>query len=364
MGIISAVSVLVIACPCALGLATPTAIMVGTGKGAEKGILFKNAAGLETLYKAKKIVFDKTGTITEGKPGVTDVVTTGKIKVEELLRFAAAAEKNSEHPLGKAILEEAKKRRIKISGNSDFESLPGFGIKATIERKSLQIGTKDLLTDSSISIEDLSEISSELKGSGKTVIFVAVDNKAAGVIGLADMIKDEAVNTISQMKDLGIEVFMITGDNHKTAMAIATQAGIKEQNVFAKVLPEKKADAVKEMKNSGGTVVMVGDGINDAPALAVADVGIAMGTGTDIAIETGDITLMNGNLTTLVSAIKLSRKTMKKIKQNLFWAFIYNVIGIPFAAVWLLSPVIAGAAMSFSSVSVVTNSLSLKTFKP
>ncbi len=363
MGIISAVSVLVIACPCALGLATPTAIMVGTGKGAEKGILFKSASGLETLYKTEKIVFDKTGTITEGKPGVTDIIPFGKTKIDELLRLAAAVEKNSEHPLGLAIVEEAKKRKIKIPGNRNFKSFPGFGIKATIEDKSLLIGTEDLLVSNSIPTVNIEKITSKLESAGKTVIFVAIDKKLEGIIGLADVIKDEAVKTISELRESGIEVFMITGDNKRTAMAIATQAGIKRMNVFAKILPEKKADAINKMKSSGGSVVMVGDGINDAPALAVADVGIAMGTGTDIAIETGDITLMNGNLETFLSAIKLSRKTMTKIKQNLFWAFIYNIIGIPFAALGMLSPIIAGAAMSFSSVSVVTNSLSLKTFK-
>ncbi len=363
MGIISAVSVLVIACPCALGLATPTAIMVGTGKGAEKGILFKNAAGLETLYKTEKIIFDKTGTITEGKPGVTDIIPQDGVNINELLSIAASAEKNSEHPLGKAILEETIKRNISVKNPEKFESLTGAGISAILGERSILMGTESLMKENGIKIGKIKTIAEELESSGKTVIFISSDHKTIGIIGLADIIREEAAHVITELSNMNIEAYIITGDNHSTAMAIATQAGIKEQNVFAKVLPEKKAYAVKEMKNSGGTVVMVGDGINDAPALAVADVGIAMGTGTDIAIETGDITLMNGNLITLIYAIKLSRETMKKIKQNLFWAFIYNVIGIPFAALGLLNPVVAGAAMAFSSVSVVTNSLSLKRFK-
>lgn len=361
--IISAVSVLVIACPCALGLATPTAIMVGTGKGAENGILFKNAASLESLYKINKIVFDKTGTITAGKPRVTDIVPVENSMTEDdILKFAASAEKKSEHPLANAIVNAAQKRDLELISSANFQSHTGAGVTASIKSQKVVIGTLKLMNEQGVNIDKIKEKTSKLENDGKTVVYISLKGKIAGVIAIADVIKKEAAEAIGGLKELDITTYMITGDNRRTAEAIALQAGIDTGHVMAGVLPEQKAGLVKKMMEENSVVAMTGDGINDAPALATADIGIAMGTGTDVAIETGDITLMNGNLETLLTAIKLSKKTMSKIKQNLFWAFIYNTIGIPFAAFGLLNPVIAGAAMAFSSVSVVTNSLSLKKF--
>ncbi len=361
--IISAVSVLVIACPCALGLATPTAIMVGTGKGAENGILFKNAASLESLYKINKIVFDKTGTITAGKPGVTDIVPVENSMTEnDILIFAASAEKKSEHPLADAIVNAAQKRDLELISSANFQSHTGAGVIASIKNQKVAIGTLKLMNEQGVNIDKIKEKASKLENDGKTVVYISLKGKIAGVIAIADVIKKEAAEAIGGLKELDITTYMITGDNRRTAEAIALQAGIDADHVMAGVLPEQKAGLVKKMMEEDSVVAMTGDGINDAPALATADIGIAMGTGTDVAIETGDITLMNGNLETLITAIKLSKKTMSKIKQNLFWAFIYNTVGIPFAAFGLLNPVIAGAAMAFSSVSVVTNSLSLKKF--
>lgn len=359
-GIISAVSVLVIACPCALGLATPTAIMVGTGKGAENGILIKGGEHLEMAYRINAVVFDKTGTITKGKPEVTDIVPLAQLNSDEILKLAAAAEKKSEHPLGVAIYEKGKKEFGLIPDPEEFQAIPGRGVMAVADGKEIYIGTRKLMNDKGIETGNIEAVIANLEDEGKTVMLMAADAKLQAIIAVADTLKEHSKQAIQQLRDMGIEVYMITGDNKRTAAAIAKQAGIT--NVLAEVLPENKAAEVEKLKKSGFIVAMVGDGINDAPALATADIGMAVGTGTDIAIEAADITLMRGDLRTIPLAIKLSKKTMKKIKQNLFWAFIYNVIGIPFAAMGLLNPVIAGGAMAFSSVSVVANSLSLKRF--
>ena len=360
--IVSAVSVLVIACPCALGLATPTAIMVGTGMGAENGILIKGGEYLERAYKLNSIVLDKTGTITNGKPEVTDIISINKQDPTELLKLAAISEKNSEHPLGAAIYEKGKTDYGNIPDPDEFEAIPGMGIKAVVGDKEIYIGTRKLLKEKGINTQDIENIISALEDDGKTAMLMSVNNEAEAIIAVADTVKESSEGAIEELIKMGIEVYMITGDNRRTADAIAKQVGIA--NVLAEVLPENKAEEVEKLKKRGRIVGMVGDGINDAPALATADIGLAIGTGTDVAIAAADITLMSGDLRTIPTAIKLSRKTMQKIKQNLFWAFIYNIIGIPFAAFGLLSPIIAGGAMAFSSVSVVTNSLSLKRFKP
>ncbi|MDF2865378.1 MAG: copper/silver-translocating P-type ATPase [Clostridia bacterium] len=361
MGLVSAVAVLVIACPCALGLATPTAIMVGTGKGAENGILIKGGEHLETAYKLNAIILDKTGTITKGQPEVTDIITVGQLKEEYILSLAAIAEKRSEHPLGVAIFERGKKDLGEIVDPNKFEAIAGKGIVAEIDGKNINIGTRKLMMQNNIDISGIEETLVNLEKDGKTAMLLSVNGKLEGIIAVADTLKENSKEAIEQLQNMGIEVYMITGDNKTTASAIAEQVNIK--NVLAEVLPENKAEEVEKLKANGKIVGMVGDGINDAPALATADVGMAIGTGTDVAIEAADITLMSGDLKSIVTAIKLSRKTMNKIKQNLFWAFIYNIIGIPFAALGMLNPIIAGAAMAFSSVSVVTNSLSLKRFK-
>ncbi|HHW47313.1 MAG TPA: copper-translocating P-type ATPase [Clostridiaceae bacterium] len=361
-GIVSAVSVLVIACPCALGLATPTAIMVGTGKGAENGILFKGGEYLETACKLNTVVLDKTGTITKGLPEVTDIIALGHMKEDEILNLAAIAEKNSEHPLGVAIYEKGKREFGVIPDPERFEAIPGKGVMAIIGEKMIYIGTRNLMAEKGILLETAEEAIAELEDEGKTAMLMAMDNTVEAIIAVADTLKESSREAIKELQEMGIEVYMITGDNRRTANAIAKQVGIS--SVLAEVLPEHKAEEVEKLKKQGKTVAMVGDGINDAPALARADIGMAVGTGTDVAIEAADITLMRGDLTAIPAAIRLSRKTMKKIKQNLFWAFIYNTIGIPFAAFGLLNPMIAGGAMAFSSVSVVTNSLSLKRFNP
>ncbi|MCK5057952.1 MAG: copper-translocating P-type ATPase [Candidatus Aminicenantes bacterium] len=364
MGITAAVSVLVIACPCALGLATPTAIMVGTGKGAENGILIKNGESLETTLKVNALVLDKTGTITKGKPVVTDIVPVDGIPKSDLLSYAAGIEKSSEHPLAEAIVREAQALSVETHEAEGFSALPGKGVSAVVRDRHVLMGTREFMHENNIDIEIIAEAVRSLEGDGKTVIFAALDGEIAGVIAAADTVKENSETAIRELQSSGMEVFMVTGDNRRTAEAIGRQVGIDKAHILAQVLPERKADEVKKLQDRGYIVAMAGDGINDAPALATADIGIAMGTGTDIAIEAGDITLMNGNLKTMLTAIKLSKKTMAKIKQNLFWAFIYNIIGIPFASFGLLSPIIAGAAMAFSSVSVVGNSLSLKRFTP
>lgn len=365
-GIMSAVAVLVIACPCALGLATPTAIMVGTGKGAENGILIKNSESLERAYRLNAVVLDKTGTLTEGKPSVTDVVPFGDTAEEELLSAAASAEIRSEHPLGRAIHDSAVIRGIQVTVPERFEALPGKGVFAATGNGTVYVGTRKLMEELGAADPETEEIMSRLESDGKTAMLVA--RKAAGtdgaaprilgVVAVADTLKPGSRAAVERLTRMGLEVYMITGDNRRTAEAMARQAGIGR--VFAEVLPEEKARKVDELRAEGKITAMVGDGINDAPALATADIGIAIGTGTDIAIESSDITLISGELAGIANAIELSRKTMRKIRQNLFWAFGYNVLGIPFAAFGALSPIIAGAAMSASSVSVVSNSLSLK----
>ena len=361
------ISVLVIACPCALGLATPTAIMVGTGKGAENGVLIKGGEALETTYKIDTIVFDKTGTITEGKPKVTDIICNG-IKEEEVLVLAASAEKGSEHPLGEAIVREAEDRSLEFKSLEHFKAVPGHGIEVTIEGKDILLGNKKLMIENYIDIESLHAESDKLAAEGKTPMYIAINNKLSGIIAVADTVKENSKAAIEELKKMNVNVAMITGDNKKTAEAIAKSVGI--DIVLAEVLPEDKANEVKKLQGQNRKVAMVGDGINDAPALVQADVGIAIGSGTDVAIESADIVLMKSDLKDVVTAIRLSKATIKNIKENLFWAFGYNVLGIPVAMGVLhifggplLNPMIAAAAMSFSSVSVLLNALRLKKFK-
>ncbi|MDM7922086.1 MAG: heavy metal translocating P-type ATPase [Pyrinomonadaceae bacterium] len=368
MALVNFVSVLIIACPCALGLATPTAIMVGTGKGAELGILIKGGDSLETAHKLNTVVLDKTGTITKGEPSLTDVVATNGFSETELLRLIASAERSSEHPLAAAIVRGAEERKIELDRTSAFNALEGRGIEATVGDRSIILGNERLMTERAIETGDAVERSNALASDGKTPMFAAVDGKLAGLIAVADTVKPESKAAIAEMQRLGLEVVMMTGDNRRTADAVARQMGIKR--VLAEVLPEGKSGEIKRLQGEKKLVAMVGDGLNDAPALAQADVGIAIGTGTDVAIEASDITLIRGDLRGVASAIALSKATIRTVKQNLFWAFIYNVIGIPIAAGvlypvfgWLMSPVIASAAMSLSSVSVVSNSLRLRSFK-
>nr|WP_072975047.1 heavy metal translocating P-type ATPase [Tissierella praeacuta] len=360
IGLINAVAVLVIACPCALGLATPTAIMVGTGKGAENGILIKSGEHLERAHKIDTIVFDKTGTITKGEPEVTDIISFNDMDRDEILRIAASVERTSEHPLGQSIVKKGEEELLKLLEPEKFIAIPGKGLKATFEGKEVFIGNRKLMSDNNISIAKGEEILLKLEEEGKTAMLLSLDNKLSGILAVADKIKETSRDAIEELKNMGLDIYMITGDNKRTAKAIAKEVGIT--NVLAEVLPENKAEVVEEIKSRGKNVGMVGDGINDAPALAAADVGFAIGTGTDVAMEAADITLMRGDLSSIVTAIRLSHRTMRTIKQNLFWAFFYNSIGIPFAALGFLDPMIAGAAMAFSSVSVVTNSLRLKKF--
>lgn len=378
------VSVLVIACPCALGLATPTAIMVGTGKGAELGILFKNAEALEVSEKINAVMFDKTGTLTEGKPYVTDIISDDK---DKLLLIAASAENGSEHPLGEAIVREAKEKNIKLLNIENFKAIAGFGIEVFIDNKKVLMGNDKLMNKENINTENYNSYMDKLSKEGKTPMYVSYDNKLLGIIAVADKLKKESIEAINRLHKLGIKTAMITGDNKNTANSVAKEAGI--DIVFAEVLPEEKSNEVKKLQDQGLTVAMVGDGINDAPALTQANVGIAIGSGTDVAIESADIVLVKSNTNDVVTAIELSKATMRDIKQNLFWAFCYNVIGIPIAAGvlhvfrepliassiggfltaimgkdLLLNPIFAALAMSLSSVSVVTNALRLNFFKP
>lgn len=361
------ISVLVIACPCALGLATPTAIMVGTGKGAELGVLIKSGVALESAYKIETIVFDKTGTITEGKPRVTDIITVGDNKEDRILQIAATAEKGSEHPLGEAIVKEASDRGISLLKAEEFYAIPGHGIEVTLEGDKILLGNEKLMRDKGIDVT-LKNEAVRLAGEGKTPMFIAINNRLEGIIAVADVVKENSKKAIEKLHDMGIKVAMITGDNKRTAEAIAGQVGI--DIVLAEVLPEDKANEVEKLQKEGKRVAMVGDGINDAPALAMADIGIAIGSGTDVAMESADIVLMKSDLLDVVTAIKLSKSTIKNIKQNLFWAFAYNTAGIPLAAGLFyafggpkLNPMFAAAAMSMSSVSVVTNALRLRKFK-
>jgi Cu+-exporting ATPase len=359
------ISVLVIACPCALGLATPTAIMVGTGKGAENGVLIKSGDALETTHKIETIVFDKTGTITEGKPVVTDILVTGSLSKDDFLLLAASAEKGSEHPLGEAIVLAAEEKGMTFKEIDNFVAIPGHGIEVEIEKETFILGNKKLMVERQIDLLDFEEESNRLAKEGKTPMYIANSHELLGIIAVADTIKESSVRAIEKLHRMGLEVAMLTGDNKRTAEAIAKQVGID------RVLSEVKANEVKKLQQEGKKVAMVGDGINDAPALAQADIGIAIGSGTDVAMESADIVLMRSDLMDVPTAIELSHATIKNIKENLFWAFLYNTLGIPVAMGLLylfggplLNPMIAGAAMSFSSVSVLLNALRLKRFKP
>lgn len=362
------VAVLIIACPCALGLATPTSIMVGTGKGAENGVLIRGGEALEMAHKLSAIVMDKTGTLTKGQPTVTDIIESNGYKKEDILRYAASAEKGSEHPLGEAIVNRAEEENIPLISSKDFHAIAGHGIEATIDGKSLLMGNAKLMKDRGINLNDLLKKAEQLSNEGKTPMFVAINQNPAGIIAVADTLKENSKEAVDALHRMGIEVVMITGDNKRTAEAIARQIGI--DRVLAEVLPEGKANEVKKLQAEGKKVGMVGDGINDAPALAQADVGIAIGTGTDVAMESSDITLIGGDLRGVVTAIALSKATIRNIKQNLFWAFAYNTVLIPVAAGVLfpffgilLNPIYAAAAMGLSSVTVVSNALRLRRFK-
>ena len=363
------ISVLVIACPCALGLATPTSIMVGTGKGAENGILIKSGEALETAHKIKTVVLDKTGTITKGKPVLTDLKVYNSFNENEILQLAASAENNSEHPLAEAIVNGAKEKNVEFKQYDKFRAMPGYGIRATIDEKEIQIGNRKLMASRKISTEAAEKDYEILSNEGKTPMFISVNNELAGLIAVADVVKETSKEAVEKMHKLGLKVIMLTGDNEKTAKYIAKEVGI--DRVIAEILPFQKSEEVKKLQEAGEFVAMVGDGINDSPALAQANVGIAIGSGTDVAIESADIVLIRNDLNDVAGAIALSKATITNIKENLFWAFFYNVIGIPFAAGIFyaffngpkLDPMIAAFAMSLSSVSVLMNALRLKFFK-
>jgi Cu+-exporting ATPase len=366
------IAVLIVACPCALGLATPTAIMVGVGKGAENGILIKSGEALETAHNLKAVVFDKTGTLTKGEPEVTDISPIGASKPlseEQILQFAAMAEKNSEHPLGAAIVKTAMERGIQVEEPESFNAIPGHGVEITDHGKRILLGNRKLMETNGINITALEDAMKHLEEEGKTAMLLAVDNQPAGLIAVADTLKEHSTEAVKTLQQMGLEVIMITGDNQRTAKAIARQVGVNR--VLAEVLPSEKAAEIKRLQGEGKVVAMVGDGINDAPALAQANIGIAVGSGTDVAMETGDIVLIKNDLRDVVVAIQLSRATMRKIRQNLFWAFFYNIVLIPLAAGAfypilhvLFDPVYAAAAMASSSVTVVTNASLLRRFKP
>jgi len=367
--LVTAVSVLIIACPCALGLATPMSLMVGIGKGAENGILIRSGEALQTAQGIQTVVLDKTGTITKGKPELTETVVAGNWQEVELLRLAASVERSSEHPLAEAIVEAAKSRNIPLMEPTDFGAVPGQGVIATVDTRRVTIGNLKLMRREKVSLGELEQKAALLADDGKTPMYIAVDGQAAGVLAVADTVKEDSSDAIAALKEMGIEVVMITGDNQQTAQAIARKVGV--ERVLAEVLPEDKAKNVQSLQAEGKRVAMVGDGINDAPALVQADVGLAIGTGTDVAIEASDITLIKGSLKSVVTAIEVSRATMRNIRQNLIGAFFYNVLGIPIAMGVLfpflgvlLSPLLAGAAMAFSSVTVVGNANRLRTFRP
>jgi len=371
MALTTFISVLIIACPCAMGLATPTAIMVGTGKGAENGVLIRGGEALEQAHKIQTIVLDKTGTLTRGRPAVTDVIPADGLPETEILRLTAAAELGSEHPLGQAIVARAKELGLELPPASSFRAIAGEGIEATVEGRSLLLGSERLMDRRGVPLDGLRERAASLSAGGRSAMFVAADRKAAGIITVADTLKPESGEAVRQLRALGLDVWLLTGDTRGTAEAIAAEVGIDQTNVLAQVLPGQKADKIRALQEAGQTTAMVGDGINDAPALAQADLGIAIGTGTDVAMAASDITLVGGDLRAIVTAIALSRRTMATIRQNLFWAFIYNVALIPVAAGVLypflgvlLNPMLAAAAMAMSSVSVVTNSLRLRGYRP
>ncbi|PFR33637.1 heavy metal translocating P-type ATPase [Bacillus cereus] len=355
------IAVLVIACPCALGLATPTSIMAGSGRSAEYGILFKGGEHLEATHRLDTVILDKTGTVTNGKPVLTDVIVADGFNENELLRLVGAAERNSEHPLAEAIVEGIKEKKIDIPSSETFEAIPGFGIESVVEGKHLLIGTRRLMKKFNIDIEEVSKSMEALEREGKTAMLIAIDKEYAGIVAVADTVKDTSKAAIARLKKMGLDVVMITGDNTQTAQAIAKQVGI--DHVIAEVLPKGKAEEVKKLQANGKKVAMVGDGINDAPALATANIGMAIGTGTDVAMEAADITLIRGDLNSIADAIFMSKMTIRNIKQNLFWALAYNALGIPIAALGFLAPWVAGAAMAFSSVSVVLNALRLQRVK-
>ncbi|MCO5386879.1 MAG: heavy metal translocating P-type ATPase [Desulfosporosinus sp.] len=363
------VTTLIISCPCALGLATPSAIMAGTGKGAENGILFKGADAVEASSKLNAVVFDKTGTLTKGEPSVTDVYATEGFIREDVLRLAAITEKPSEHPLGEAIVRGAKEEGLSVGDTDDFEAIPGHGVRAIYQGQTILLGNRRLMQQQTIDIGNLSKKMEQLEEEGKTAMLMAIDNKAAGIIAVADILKENAKVAVERLQQMGVQVAMITGDNRRTAEAIARQVGIK--TVLAEVLPQDKAAEVIKLQEKGLNVAMVGDGINDAPALAQANVGIAIGSGTDVAKETGDIILIKDDIRDVVGAIEIGRATMRKIKQNLVWAFVYNITGIPLAAGilypftgLLVSPELASFFMAMSSVSVTMNTLLLKRYQP
>jgi Cu+-exporting ATPase len=369
MALVNFVSVLIIACPCALGLATPTAIMVGTGRGAEEGVLIKGGEILEMAHRIDTVVLDKTGTITTGRAELTDVIPLGEISESELLSIVASVERKSEHSLAAAIVRGAEARGLDIPPASDFRALPGQGVEAKVAGRFVLIGNSRLITEEGIDLRPAEPALEAFAAEGKTPMLAAINGRIAGIVAVADRVKPESKEAIATLQRMGLDVVMVTGDNRRTAEAIAREVGI--ERVIAEVLPAEKAEEIKRLRGEGNVVAMVGDGINDAPALAQADVGIAIDTGSDIAIEAADITLLRGDLRGVATAIALSNATIRTVKQNLFWAFLYNVIGIPLAAGvfypltgWLLSPVIASAAMSLSSVSVLTNSLRLRGFRP
>jgi Cu+-exporting ATPase len=362
------VAVLIIACPCAMGLATPTAIMVGTGRGAENGILIKSGESLEMIHRINAVIFDKTGTLTQGKPVVTDIIGRNGFRTDEILLWAASMEKASEHPLGESIVNAAREKELSLQTVQNFEAIPGHGVRAQMERAEFLLGNLKWVEENKVGVDGLRAEVERLAGEGKTPMILVREDEAIGILAVADTLKPYSLETVEGLRRMGMEVIMITGDLERTAKAIAAQIGI--DRVFAEVLPWQKSEQVKRLQEEGKIVAMVGDGINDAPALAQADIGIALGTGTDVAMESADITLITGDLRAVITAIRLSRRTLRTIKQNLFWAFFYNVLGIPIAAgvlypFWgiLLNPMIASVAMAFSSVSVVSNSLRLRRFQ-
>jgi Cu+-exporting ATPase len=361
LAIFAGIAVLVISCPCALGLGTPTALMVGSGMGAEHGVLIRHGEAIQTMKDIHTIVFDKTGTITHGKPAVTDILSDREFKEEDILYIAASLEQGSEHPLGQTVVREARERGNDLAEVNGFVAIPGKGVKGVVDGREVMVGNQKLMSDYQIDFSQFKDKLGELEDEAKTAILVAVDGRIAGIIAVADILKEDSIQAIAELEEMGLETAMITGDNHRTAAAIARKVGITR--VLAEVLPQDKVAEIQRLQDAVGMVAMVGDGINDAPALTQANVGIAIGTGTDIAIESSDITLVRGDLSSVVTAVKLSRATFRKIRQNYFWAWFYNGLAIPLAAFGLLHAMIGVAAMAMSSVNVITNSLRLRKAK-